>query len=116
MFIEGVLNFSGADLVAAGLDDVRRDPAYDADVAVVFLDGRVPGGEPAVPECLLRRVGPVEVLEEEIRAADVDLVVLDLQLDAGQRRADGAGAALAVGADRGVHQRLAHAVALDDLL
>src|SRR3954470_16602118 len=99
MFVEGVLNFSGADLVTAGLDDVRRDPAHDADVAVLFLDGGVPRGEPAVPERVARRLGAVEVLEEEVRAADVDLVVGDLQLDAGQRRADGAGAAFAVGAD-----------------
>src|SRR4051812_11716008 len=100
MFIEGVLNLSGTDLVPAGLDDVGRLAAHDADIAVVVELRRVAGREPAVLDRIARRVGPVEVLEEEIRAANVDLVVLDLELHARERRADGAGAAVAVGPDR----------------
>ena len=129
MLVERVLDLARADLVAAALDQVRRAPPHDPDVAVRGARGHVAGREPAVAHRLRRRVRPVEVLEEQVRPADLDLahglVVGDVELVAGvvdqphghavHGKPDRPRPAIAVGADRRVHQRLAHPVALDRL-
>src|SRR3954468_23638065 len=67
------LDLAGADLVAAGLDQVGRAAADDAPVAVL-ADGReVAGEEPAVAHRLVGGVLAVEVAGEEVGAADGDL-------------------------------------------
>ena len=124
------LDLARADLVAAGLDQVRRPAADDAPVAVGRAGADVAGEEPAVADRLGGRVGAVEVAREQVRAAHRDLAdrlvvgLLDVgavvgdqpHLDARHGDADVAGAARGVRAGGGVHQRLGEAVALDDLL
>src|SRR5437763_1256145 len=62
-----------AELVAAALDQVGGAPADDAHVAVRGDGGQVAGAEPAVvAERLARRVGTIQVAEEEVRAAQLD--------------------------------------------
>ena len=124
------LDLARADLVAAGLDQVGRAAADDPPVAVRRARCEVAGEEPAVAQRLGGGVRAVEVAAEQVRTAHGDLadrlVVggLDVaavvghqaDLDAGDRHADVARPAGAVGADRRVHERLGEAVALDDLL
>ena len=64
------LDLAGADLVAAGLDQVGRAAADDAPVAVLADGGEVAGEEPAVAHRLVGGVGAVEVAGEQVRAAD----------------------------------------------
>src|SRR3954468_3225782 len=124
-------DLAGADLVAAALDEVRRAPPDDADVVARGAGGEVARAEPAVAHRLLGRIGAVEVAEEEVRPADLDLadrlvvglaverpavVVREADLDAAQRWADVARAAVAVGAHAADHQRLRHPVALHHAL
>lgn len=124
---QGVLDLARADLVTAALDQVGGLAADDPYVPVGVEGGHVPGAEPAVGgERGGRRFGAVEVAGEQVRAAHLDLtdgrgvceraaVLLDqAEFDAAQRDADGTGAGFAVGPYARVHERLRHAVPLDD--
>ena len=121
------LDLPGADLVAAGLDQIGRAAADEADVAAGAAGRHVAGDEPAVVgQRRGGRVGAVEVAEEQVGTADLDLadrlvvlaghrgaVVVDQpQLDARQRRPDGPRRGARADTDAGVHQRLGHPVAL----
>ncbi len=129
MLQQRVLDLPGADLVAAALDQVRRLAAHDADVAVRLPYRHVPGAEPAVGgERAGGRVRAVQIAGEQVRPAHLDLadrlpvvrgdrrpvLLHQSQLHPRQGQPDGARPGLAVGADGGVHQRLRHAVPLDD--
>src|SRR5690606_4002897 len=113
-----VLDLARADLVSAGLDDVGSLAPPDLHVAVAVADGHVARAEPAVTarvvggEGLGGRVGPVEVLGEQIGSAHLDLadglavprldrrtrLVDDPQFHPTQWQADRARFALTVGA------------------
>src|SRR6266540_5171486 len=67
--------------LAAGPDDVAR-PALDRQVALVVEGAEVAGVVPAVAQRLGGRVGLVEVAVHEQLAADADLAVLELHVDA----------------------------------
>ena len=125
---QGGLDLAGADLVAPGLDQVGGAPADDPDVSAPIAGGHVPGGKPAVAHRLGGRLGPVQVAGEQVGAADLDLadrLVVDARPasapSSSTRRSgtpgtggpDGSRRRLSVGPQRGVHQRLGHAVALE---
>ena len=67
------LDLAGADLVAAALDQIRGLAPDQADVAVGLAGRRVAGPEPPVDECLVGRLGTIQVSEEQVRPADLDL-------------------------------------------
>ena len=129
MLQQRVLDLARADLVAAALDQVGRPPPDDADVAVGVAHRHVAGPEPAVPERRRRRVRPVQVLQEQVRPAHLDLAdrspscrrrrpcsSTTRTVDAVHRQPDRARPAIAVEPHADVHQRLAHPVPLDDAL
>src|SRR5690606_35210139 len=125
--LHDALPISGADLVATALDDVGRLAPDDPDVTVRRPSGHVTGAEPAVVERLGRGVRAVEVPAEQVLPPDVDLpdrlVVADQdflallvdQFEPAPRegRSDVTGAPVPVGPPPAVHDRSAHAVALD---
>ena len=124
-FLEQVLHLLGVDVVAAGDDDVLR-ASDDGDAPLGVHEAHVPGAEETVRAELLRgllRHAPVA--GKDVRAADLDLAdgagcerfaVLrrDARLYARQGESHGPRHALAVERVRGVHQRLRHAVTLQD--
>src|SRR3954449_2358715 len=113
--LQGRLDLARVDVEPAADDELLRAPG-DLEAAVPVVDpAEVPGAEPAVVrERVGRRVGPVPVAVEDLRAADEDLAVLAVEpdLDPRQRPADAAGAARAVVEVRDVQPRLGAAVAL----
>ena len=124
--VEEGLDLLGVDVVAAGDDQVLVAPD-DVDMAVGVDPAQVAGDEEAVGAEFRRRpVRHPPVAQEDVRAAHLDLADLalrqglagvgvgDAQRHAGQRRADRAGAPLAVIGVGGVHAGLGHAVALQD--
>src|SRR5690606_37193730 len=119
-----VLDLARADLVATALDQVGGPPAHDAYVTVRVAHRHVAGAEPPVTHRLGGGVRPVQVAEEQVRPAHLDLadglgvglrvrvaVVVDqAEIDARHREADGAGAPIPGEPDAAVHQRLGHPV------
>jgi hypothetical protein len=101
MLEQRCLDLACADLEATGLDQVGRAPADDAEVAIPATGGQFARLEPAVDHRCGGGVGPVEVAEKEVRAADLHLadrlvvvlgqhrsvVVDEACVDAPQRRA-----------------------------
>ena len=126
LLVQQELDLLWIDVVAAGDDEVLG-AADDGDVAVGALRGEVAGDEEAVRAEFLRSLfRHVPVALEDVAALDLDdahlagrhrpsrLGVRDAQVHAGQRQADGAGAALAVIRVGRVHVGFGHAVALED--
>jgi hypothetical protein len=126
---QGPLDLAGADLVAAGLDQVGRLAPDDPNVPIRRPGREVPGPEPAIAHGLSCRLGPVEVPEEQIGSADHHLadrlgvrrcvlavVADDANIDARERGTDLARTPFTVGSDRRVHQRFGQPVTLDDPL
>ena len=115
--------------VVAAADHQVLAATHELDVAVLVEAAHVAGLEPAVVgEVVARLVGHAPVAAEHVGPAHLDvadhaarrelpLVVAHPQTDARQGKAHRAAPALAVlraARVRGEHQRLAHAVALDD--
>jgi hypothetical protein len=95
--LEVVLDVGRREVLAAGGDDDVLLAARDREIAVVVDRAEVAGVQPAILDRAEAGIGAVVVAGEDVRAFDEDLAVLgDLQLDARQRPADGAVAAVAV--------------------
>ena len=124
----GRLDLAGADAIAAALDQVGAATAEQPQVAVVRERPEVAGREPAVAKGVGARGGLTEVAVESERLLTRTSPILASSGGARsrprRRRAprrrrgapDVAGSPLPGGSDRGDHQRLGHAVALDDPL
>src|SRR5690348_3421824 len=123
-----LFHLTRVDVVAAA-DDQLAGAAGDGEVAVVADRAEIAGLEPAVrAEYFGGGVGAVPVAGEDVRPAHLDLAdrarrqrrarahIHHARFLAGERAADGAGAALAVVRVGQVHDRLGHAVALEDAL
>src|SRR3954453_23601015 len=115
MVLERRLDLPGINVEPAADDELLRAPG-DLEAAVPVVDpAEVAGAEPAVAgQRLRRRLGPVPVAVEDLRAADEDLAVLAVEpdLDPRQRPPDATRDARAVVEVRDVEPRLGAAVAL----
>ena len=130
MFEQGCLDLAGTDAVAARLDQIGRAATRETEHTVVVERANVARSKPAVAEGLggcrwvaevgvKQRGAPQFDVADHIRVADwqrLASVVGDAQFDTRQCGSDGARNARAIVSCAGDHQRLAHAVTLDDLL
>ena len=125
-----VLDLARADLVAAALDQVgraaarrsgcSRPPTRVATSPVANQPSRIASSVASGRFRYSRkRFGPRTWISPTVSSSAhvqlVAVVVHEPHLDPGERNADRPRPAVAVGADRRVHQRLAHPVALDEL-
>ena len=121
LFGQELFDFAGVD-VEATRDNEIAATALEGVISIGGADGDIAGLEPASGS---EQMGFTPVAGEEVGAAKEEFADLAVSRDfaggvailddhAGERQADGAGAAFAVERVREVHERFTHAVAFED--